>query len=132
MKPTATKIDKSLLPKVDFSGVWRNQLGSEMELHHSGESIKGKYRTAVGKPSPHEEFELQGFGVGDLIVFVVNFGDYGSVTSWSGQHSLDSDGNHHIQTLWHLARPMSDEKEPTELWSAILAGSSLFCKVSSG
>ncbi len=107
----------------NFQGKWRNRLDSEMELavDMSGE-LTGTYRTGVGKPSPTEEFDLKGFVSGDLLVFCVNFGRYGSLTSWAGQHIRDDNGNEVIYTLWHLARNVRDEDEPDELWAGIIAG----------
>ena len=84
--------------------------------------LMGIYRTGVGRPDPAEEFDLKGFVSGDLLVFCVNFGRYGSLTSWAGQHTRDENGNEVIYTLWHLARNVRDDDEPDELWAGILAG----------
>jgi hypothetical protein len=84
--------------------------------------VTGKYRTGVGRPGPTEEFDLKGFVSGDLIAFCVNFGSYGSLTSWAGQHTRDEDGNEVIYTLWLLAKNVRDEDEPADLWAGILAG----------
>lgn len=108
---------------VNFNGKWKNRLNSEMELNvDTNGDILGKYRTGVGQPSPVEEFDLKGFVSGDLIVFCVNFGRYGSLTSWSGQHTQDENGNEVIYTLWHLAKNVPDEDEPDKLWASIWAG----------
>jgi len=111
---------------VNFSGKWRNQLGSEMELATdvSGR-VTGRYRTNVGSPQPAEEFDLTGFVTGDLIVFCVNFGKYGSATSWAGQHTREA-GGERLHTLWHLAQNIPDVNEPTGLWRGILAGADTF------
>ena len=108
---------------VNFNGIWKNRLDSEMELTVDTDGdVIGKYRTGVGKPAPTEEFDLKGFVSGDLIVFCVNFGKYGSLTSWAGQHTLDNNGKEKIFTLWHLARNIKDEEEEDKLWAGILAG----------
>ena len=107
----------------NFQGKWKNRLDSEMELAvDTNSDLTGKYRTGVGQPKPTEEFDLKGFVSGDLIVFCVNFGRFGSLTSWAGQHTRDDNGNEVIYTLWHLARNVRDEDEPDELWAGILAG----------
>jgi len=117
------------IPSVDFSGEWKNGLGSEMTLRvlTSG-FVEGTYRTNVGLPPPTEEFELRGFASGDLIAFVVNFGAYGSLTAWAGQHTVEN-GAEKIHTLWHLAQNVPDQDEPDRLWAGILAGCNVFTRV---
>jgi len=67
---------------VDFSGHWRNQRGSSIELAVDDQGhLSGTFRTAVGMPSPEETFPLCGFVQGDLIAFSVNFGLHESVTA---------------------------------------------------
>lgn len=123
-------ISKSTSSAVNFDGTWKNRLDSEMELSSdkSGKII-GKYRTGVGKPTSTEEFDLNGFISGDLIVFCVNFGKYGSLTSWAGQHTVDEADNEKIYTLWHLVRNVKDEDEDEKLWASILAGSNEYARV---
>lgn len=114
------------VPTVDFTGKWKNNLGSEMELEAlTNGRVKGIYRTGVGQPAPTEEFELVGFASGDLLSFTVNFGKYGSLTAWAGQHTVENKVER-IYTLWHLARNVKDAEEPKELWGAILAGANTF------
>ena len=50
--------------------------------------VSGAFRTAVGVPSPEENFLLCGFAEGDLIAFSVGFGLHESVTAWAGQHTI--------------------------------------------
>lgn len=117
------RTSSSDVSSVNFDGTWRNRLDSEMEITvDTNGDIVGKYRTGVGSPSPIEEFDLKGFSSGDLLVFCVNFGKYGSLTSWAGQHTRDENGNEVIYTLWHLAKNVKDEDEPEDLWAGILAG----------
>ena len=112
--------------KVDFSGHWSNQRGSSIELGVDERGrVSGTFRTAVGVPSPQETFPLCGFVAGDLIAFSVSFGLHESVTAWAGQHTIVG-GRERIETLWHLARNISDEDEPRALWAAILAGADTF------
>ncbi len=114
-------------PIIDFSGLWTNRLGSEMDLTMADGKITGKYRTAVGDPTPTEEFELCGFVSGDLITFTVNFGKYDSLTAWTGQHTVEK-GIETIYTLWHLAKNIRDEDEPKLLWAGILTGANTFVR----
>lgn len=109
-------------PSVDFNGKWRNELHSEMHLTVNAQgNVIGKYKTGVGTPTPSEEFDLVGFASGDLLSFTVNFGVYGSLTSWSGQHT-DESGTATIKTMWLLARNVTDQDEPANLWGAVLTG----------
>lgn len=112
----------------DFAGSWRSQRGSEMELALSGRSLSGTYRTAVGEPGPDEGFSLVGFVNGDLIAFTVDFGVYGSVAAWAGQHTTEA-GGERIHALWYLPRNLVDAEEPRMLWAGILAGADTFTRV---
>ena len=112
--------------KVDFSGHWRNQRGSSIELAVDDRGrLSGTFRTAVGVPAPDEGFPLCGFAQGDLIAFSVGFGVHESVTAWAGQHTVVN-GRERIETLWHLARNIPDEDEDRALWAAVLAGADSF------
>jgi hypothetical protein len=112
--------------KVDFSGHWKNQRGSSIELAVDGDGrVSGTFRTAVGTPYPSESFPLCGVVAGDLIAFSVSFGVHESVTAWAGQHTV-AGGRERIETLWHLARNVPDADEERGLWAAILAGADVF------
>ncbi len=113
-------------PSVNFNGKWRNDLKSEMDLTVDGAgAVAGVYRTGVGSPGATEEFFLAGFASGDLLSFSVNFGKYGSLTSWSGQHTTEG-GAERIKTMWLLARNVADADEPKEMWGAVLTGADVF------
>jgi hypothetical protein len=113
-------------PTVDFNGKWRNQLQSDMELTvDEAGYVTGIYRTGVGNPTPAEEFDLVAFASGDLLSFTVNFGKYGSLTSWVGQHTVEG-GAERIKTMWLLAKNVEDANEPKSLWGAVLTGADTF------
>jgi hypothetical protein len=113
-------------PSVNFNGRWRNELKSEMELTvDTAGSVTGVYRTGVGSPGPTEDFDLVGFASGDLLSFTVNFGEFGSLTSWAGQHTIEG-GSERVKTMWLLARNVNDADEPQSLWGAVLTGSDTF------
>lgn len=116
-------------PTIELEGVWKNGLGSEMVLGvDAAGNVKGIYKTNVGMPASTEEFPLVGFASGDLISFTVNFGKYGSLTAWTGQHTENEEGDPEIHTLWHLAENILDEQEPYHIWAGILAGSNRFTR----
>lgn len=109
-------------PVIDFNGTWRNELGSEMQLAVDAlGAVTGLYRTGVGAPGAVEEFPLVGFATEDLLSFTVNFGIYGSLTSWAGQHTVEA-GAEVVKTLWLLAKNVKDPDEPANLWGATLTG----------
>jgi hypothetical protein len=113
-------------PAIECSGSWVNELGSEMEFTVQEERVSGTYRTAVGRASPSERFELTGFAVGDRIVFCVNFGPYGTLAAWTGLHSAEN-GVEEIYSLWHLPRDIADDEDAKDYrWSAILTGVNTF------
>jgi len=113
-------------PSINFNGRWRNQLHSEMDLAVDAVgSVTGKYRTGVGSPSPTQEFDLVGFASGDLLSFTVNFVQFGSLTSWVGQHTVEG-GGEKIKTMWILAKNVEDSNEPAALWGAVLTGADTF------
>ena len=45
----------------------------------------------------------------------------------AGQHTI-ADGGERIETLWHLARNISDEDEGRALWAAVLTGADVFTR----
>lgn len=109
-------------PAVDFDGVWKNELDSEMDLQvDASGNVTGAYRTGVGAPGKTESFSLVGFASGDLLTLTVNFGKYGSLTSWVGQHTEEK-GQRVIKCMWLLASNVEDTEEPKKLWGAVMTG----------
>ena len=108
-----------------FLAPWVNDRGSVVHLSPSDGLLTGFYQTNVGQPNISQRFPLTGFIQGDLITFSVNFTGHGSMTTWAGQLSEDSDGPF-LRTLWHLTRDIEDEMEDADLWRSITAGASNF------
>ena len=110
------------IQNINFIGKWENELGSTMEITRNMNGLlEGTYTTAVGQPPNMETFKLTGFASGDLISFVVDFGKYGSITSWTGQHSL-KEGSEIIFTMWHMAINLKDEEEDKKIWGSVWTG----------
>jgi avidin family protein len=106
------------------SGTWHNEQGSELRIEVGPEGrVIGRFGTAVGF-GVGESFEVTGFLAGTLIVFAVNFGKYGSLTSWVG-HVVD-DGEPALRTLWQMTVESPHPKESTELWKTIWSGANTF------
>jgi len=109
---------------VNFAGRWRNQYGSEMDLHVSGRNLSGRYTSAVSSGGGPVTGDLSGFVNGDLISFVVNW-PAAAITAWVGQ-LVNADGYDIIQTLWNMTTNIPDANEPTGMWQSILAGADRF------
>lgn len=115
-------IKPASIPTVNFTGKWKNDLGSTMEISvNVNGTVTGKYKTAVGQPDNFEEFDLIGYASGDLISFTANFGKYGSITSWTGQHTIKNE-NEVIFTMWHMAVNVEDADENKKLWGSVWSG----------
>lgn len=112
----------------DFSGTWRNELGSSMELSIDGDRVRGTYHSAVSGEDKAVTGELIGFVVGDQITFSVNWSPLLSLTSWVGQLK-EENGQSQLHTLWLLTQEVPDEDEGMELWQSTLIGSDTFARI---
>lgn len=110
---------------VDFSGLWRNQLGSEMDLTITGQAVEGTYTSPVSSGGTTVSGELVGFVDGDLISFVVNWSTPASLTAWTGQMTEEG-GYDVIRTLWQLVQNIPDADEPNGLWQSTYVGADAF------
>ncbi|MDX7902465.1 avidin/streptavidin family protein [Acinetobacter baumannii] len=114
--------------EINFLGEWVNELGSTLIIKSANnQQITGEYKTAKGAPTPTESFPLVGFISGDLISFTVNFGIYGSLTSWVGQHTIEK-AKEVIKSTWVLAKNIKDEDEDKNIWGSVLTGSNSFTR----
>lgn len=114
---------------INFSGKWKNELGSTMEINQDSSGLLiGLYSTAVGQPTNIEVFPLSGLASGDLIGFTVNFGKYGSLTSWTGQMTQDSTEDK-IYMLWHMAVNVEDHEETKKIWGSVWTGYNNFIRI---
>lgn len=115
-------------------GYWKNQEGSTLEIesvnNETGE-IVGYYVSPSGTLG--EKFPLTGW-VNYLppttenednvicISFMVRWGKYGSITSWTGSFRKENE-KASILTLWHLVRANSNFS-----WSHINSGTDIFSR----
>jgi hypothetical protein len=113
-------------PVFDFTGRWRNELGSTMDVTiDPNNRIRGQYVSAVsGKGGPTPATELFGTVAGDLISFTVNWGE--AITSWVGHGVFDQNNRPQILTLWHLVVSIADETNPKNQWETVMAGADTF------
>lgn len=111
-----------------LSGKWYNQHDSELDLSVETDGrLRGKFRSGVGFPQLDEEFDVVGFAAGELVSFVVSFGRYDSVTSWTG-HFGEREGTQTIYVLWHMTVGLPPGHEQ-QLWQGIWSGADTFVRV---
>jgi len=110
-------------PVVDFSGRWTNKLGAEITLKMEGHALSGTYRVQVGTAGRIEDFPLVGFANGDIVSFVVDWGRYGTMMAWVGQHADEPGGGERLEAMWHMTRNIAENTEARALWGAFLSGS---------
>jgi hypothetical protein len=115
----------------NLNGEWVNQLGSTLSIEKvdsSTGSISGTYQSpsgTAGQKHPlvgwlNKSNPVQGKDNITVVSFSVNWGTYGSVTSWSGTCSSTSE-KPTIKTIWNLVRSNSDFS-----WDHILTNSDTF------
>ena len=112
-------------------GTWVNQVKSTLTIKsvdpHTGK-MSGDYISAEGTKG--QTYEVSGWVNNQLsgkkkdsvhpIAFSVNWGDYGSIASWSGYCYL-KDEMPTIQTVWHLTKADSNYR-----WDHISTNSDIF------
>ena len=112
---------------INFSGDWWNNRCGVATLVEQGSVLSGVYIPSSGLEAG-QKLPLTGFRSGtDLISFVVNFGSDGPITAWAGQHTVE-EGTEKIITEWYMTVDVPDEKERTELYRSIWAGSDVFVR----
>lgn len=109
---------------IDFSGTWKNELGSTMRIEQSGDSVSGTYeKSAVSENGGATSGQLSGYVDGDLIAFVVHWDQFQAITAWVGQGGPGASSDR-INTLWQ----MTQQVEAGEEWASINAGADIFVK----
>ena len=110
--------------KDPVSGTWHNEQGSELRIEVGpGGKLSGRFASGVGFGTD-ETFEVTGFLSGRLIVFAVDFGKYGSLTSWVG-HVVDDDGPA-LRTLWQMTVELPHPDDAADLWKTVWSGANTF------
>ncbi|MDB5691940.1 MAG: avidin family protein [Alphaproteobacteria bacterium] len=114
-------------PQPDFSGRWRNQMASFMDLSVNGSNVTGTYNSAASATGGSVQGAVIGVTVGDLIALTVLWTQSGSITSWTGQ-LIDDSSAPKLRTLWHLVTNVPDDQEPGEFWMSTWAGADEFVR----
>jgi hypothetical protein len=118
------KSKKSAPQPFDFSGHWKNELGSFMDLTIAGADVTGSYVSAVSDAGgPTRPFPLRGTVSGDLISFTVNWETL--IATWIGHGVVDA-GQDRILTLWHIVMTVQQETDPLNQWKTLEAGADEF------
>lgn len=109
------------------SGLWRHTSGSELELVVEGPAVRGRYRTAGGRPGLGSWFPVTGVINGELLGFCVSWEEFGSLTSWCGRYEV-KDGHETLRTTWLLGRLYADKalREPTAPWETVHVGQDIY------
>jgi len=109
-----------------WTGTWHNQHGSEIHIDVGSDGrVVGTMSTGDGVARA-QTFPLVGFARGDLIAFSVDFGRFGSVTSWVGHFVHEEPANVRIETLWHMATLVPHPQRSDERWKSVWTGADEF------
>jgi hypothetical protein len=108
---------------VDFSGQWKNELTSTMELTQNADRLSGTYTSAVSGGGGSTIGDLQGYVDGDLISFIVHWRDFQAITAWVGQLDPQTAAQT-IRTLWQMTKQVASGEE----WASINAGADSFTR----
>ncbi len=115
---------------VNFNGIWRNELNSEMELRGTPPNkIEGVYRPSSQESYCKGEHQLKGFFNDNLISFVVDFEHHSMLASWTGHYVTDGNEGY-LNTMWHLVKSELEHDLPLEAWGSVYTGTNRFVKVS--
>ncbi len=108
---------------INFAGTWVNELGSEMTLVQTGDTLTGEYTSTKSDGGGKTSGFLQGYVDGDLISFIVHWEEYQAITSWVGQLEPGSP-KETIKTLWQMTKQVPQGEE----WASINSGSDSFVR----
>lgn len=106
-----------------LSGDWFNELGSKMTLEVDGQTITGRYHTAVGDAEGIYLLMGRTNETNTVLSLSVawqnSYGDSESATAWSGQYYSDEEK---IGTTWLL----TDQTDEGNEWKSTLVGKDAF------
>ena len=109
----------------DFSGTWKNQNGSDLELSvDANGNVSGRFESGVGDGGK-EYVDIVGKVLGDLITFSTAYPQYQTVISWVGQETL-IEGKRTISTHWIHATNVKNSDEPEWMWYSNRIGADSF------
>ena len=112
----------------DFTGTWKNQNSSVLELTQSGDSISGRFDSGVGDDGNTIWVEVSGRTLGDVVTFNAIYSSYKTVISWVGQLTIES-GTEIIKTQWLHVSDIPDDQEQDWMWFTNRIGADVFSKI---
>jgi hypothetical protein len=117
---------KTSAPVFDFSGGWKNEYQSTMDLVVNGGAVTGTYTSTVSGTGAKITGPVAGWVSGNLISFAVNWPN-AAITAWVG-HMVVEGSDNAIETLWQMTLPTANPSDPNELWESIFAGADRFTR----
>ena len=112
-----------------FSGKWKNQLGSLLDLQVADGEVSGRLDMGVGNDGEPLWVEVRGRAGTDLITFNAVFPNHGTVVAWVGQHTVEGQVRQ-IRTVWVHATNVPDSQEQAWMWTSNRIGADVFKRVS--
>lgn len=117
---------KKAAPAVNFSGHWKNEYQSTMDIVVNSGAVTGTYTSAVSGTGNQITGPIAGWVSGNLISFAVNWPN-AAITAWVG-HMVVEGGNEAIETLWQMTMPTQNPTDPSELWESVFSGADRFTR----
>lgn len=114
---------------VNFTGTWKNQNGSTLELRQlAGGAIDGRFESGVGDDGNVLWVDISGTAQNDILTFYSSYTDFKTIVSWVGQHTTEN-GVGEIKTHWLHVTDIADAAEPRWMWYNNRIGSDVFVRV---
>lgn len=111
----------------NFSGSWKNQNESTLELNVNGNDVSGRFESGVGDDGQTLWVDVEGRILDDLITFNAVYSDFGTVVTWAGQ-LIATDGREEIRSHWLHMTNIPDEMEKKWMWYTNRIGADVFTR----
>ena len=121
--------DKLPSTPINFNGVWRNELNSQMTISVDKNGlITGTYQPGIADGIADNTHPLVGFANNDLISFSVDFEYQHMICGWTG-HFVQEQNTQYIKTQWNLVKNHERQEFSMEEWGSTHCGSNTFKRV---
>lgn len=108
-----------------FTGTWKNQNDSTLELTENGGVLSGRFESGVGDNGAILWVDITGRILDDVATFNALYPQYGTVVSWVGQMTDDA-GTDVIKTQWLHVTNIPDDQEQDWMWYTNRIGADVF------
>jgi hypothetical protein len=112
---------------VDFTGTWKNQNGSLLELAVLATVVTGRFESGVGDNGEKLWVQVSGRVLDDVITFNVVYERFATVVAWVGQHTVEG-GVGKIKSLWLHASNVPNDQEEAWMWFSNRVGADVFTR----